>query len=92
MVIPEIVSWAKKVKSQSKEFRANNYESRRLPKIDAYLDMIVARGTVIQEQTVKMQRYTEEIQDALKKLSDYGVSVPTEPKPITKSQENPLRP
>lgn len=90
MIVPEIVVWAKKTKSDLKE-KKYSYDYKRLPKIEAYIDMIIARGTHIQEQTIKMQRYTEEIQDALTKLTSYGVSTPIEAK-TRATQENPLKP
>lgn len=90
MQIPQLVSWAKEKKLESREKR-QQYDVKRLPKIDAYVDMIIARGEYIQGSTIKMQRYMDEIQDALDKLTSYGVKTPFH-QPKTKTSENPLRP
>lgn len=90
MQIPELVKWARTKKLETREVRAQ-YDPKRLPKIDAYVDMIIARGDFISSSTIKMQRYMDEIQDALDKLGSYGVKTPFE-QTKTKVTENPLKP
>lgn len=90
MDISQLTKWAKEIKQESREKRIR-YNQKYLPKIDAYVDMIIARGDVLTANAIKGQRYMEEIQDALVKLTSYGVNVPSDNKraPI---QENPLKP
>lgn len=90
MQILEIIDWAKTMKSESREKKLR-YEPKNLPKIENYIQMIIDRGVIIQKETIRMQRYMEEIQDALTRLSSYGVSIPGESKQTAKTQENPLK-
>lgn len=90
MEMPKIINWAKAIKAESREKRLT-YDPRRLPKIDAYVDMIIDRGDHIVKETIRMNRYMEEIQDALAKLETYGVRSPLEQKQ-NRVTENPLRP
>lgn len=90
MNVIDIIKWAKAIKNESREKRLD-YDPKRLPKIDAYIDMIIARGEYISSSTIKMQKYTEEMQEALEKLSSYGLKTPID-QPKVKVSENPLLP
>ncbi len=90
MQMDKLILWAKEVKSESREQRAK-YRPIYLSKIDAYVDMIIARAEILTANAVKGQRYMEEIEDGLTKLASYGVKTPNQPKE-TKVTENPLRP
>lgn len=90
MEMKQLVTWAKSIKAQTREQRLK-YQSNALPKIDAYIQMIIDRGEIITTQTVRMQKFMEEIQEGLQRLDKMGVAIPTAPKE-QKSSENPLRP
>lgn len=92
MLTTDLLKWAQKIKKDLKEKRQVTTQLPRLGKIDAYIDMIIARGEYLVSTAIKGQKYTEEIEDALVRLSDYGVSVPGRPKEEINIKENPLRP
>lgn len=81
MNIPVIVKWAK----QQKEDITNKkikYEERDMPKIEAYLGMIISRGEIIMKETTRMQRYMDDIHEGMGNLVKRNVKVPNEnPKP-----------
>ncbi len=83
--MPQLVQWAKKTESDIR-LRKISYPDKNLSKIDAYLHMIIDRGDIIIKDTAKMNKFMEDINDGLKKLQSYGVSVPE-----TKTNENPLK-
>lgn len=77
MNIPVLVKWAKQQKADlnSKKIR---YEEKDMPKIEAYIGMIISRGEIIMEETKRMQRYMEDIADGIKNLEKRNVKVPND--------------
>lgn len=89
MTIPELNKWAKEIliniaKKQIK------YEEKQMPKIEAYLQMIIARSEIIMKETIRINRFTEDINDGLKQLGSRGVKLPNQPEQAVPN--NPLKP
>lgn len=77
MTIPELVIWAKETK-RNIDLKKTRYETKHLPKIEAYLKMLIERGEVISKNTAQISVYMEHIQDGLNKLAERGVKAPPE--------------
>lgn len=77
MRVPELTKFSKDllIKIQAKQTR---YEPKDMPKIEAYLQMIVARGEIISKDTMRMQKFIEDIQDGIGQLQKRGVVIPNE--------------
>lgn len=83
--IPVLLKWAKATLTDlgAKKLKI---EDKKVSKTDAYLRMIIDRGEIMVKEMARMQKFTEDIEDGLKKLESYGVPVPVERK-----NENPLK-
>lgn len=77
MKVPELTKYSKEmlVKIQTKQIR---FEPKDMPKIEAYLQMIVARGEIISKDTMRMQKFMEDIQEGIIQLERRGVRIPDE--------------
>lgn len=77
MRVPELTKFSREllIKIQNKQTR---YEPKDMPKIEAYLQMIVARGEIISKDTMRMQKFMEDIQDGIIQLQKRGVIIPNE--------------
>lgn len=73
--IAELLLWAKKSKKDMLDKKVL-YEEKHKPKIEAYLDMIIARCDIILKQDIQQKIYMENIEDGLIKLEARGVSLP----------------
>lgn len=82
--IPVLVNWAKKT-LKDLQLKKVVYDPKKISKIDAYLRMVIDRGEIMIKEMARMQKFTEDIQDGMKRLETYGVEVPKQ------NNENPLR-
>lgn len=79
MNIPDLVKFMKKLQSDINTKRVK-YEEKHMPKIEAYVKMIIERGEIIQKETQRMQTYMDNIGDGIKKLQERGVVIQIEEK------------
>lgn len=79
MNIVDIVKFSKDIEKQI-SVKKLRIESKYYPKAAAYAGMIVTRGEIIMKETLRMQKYMEDIEDGLKRLQSYGVVLPIEEK------------
>lgn len=84
--IPELVKWATSLSNDIRIKKAR-FEPKDMPKIDAYLHMIIDRGEIIIKDTTRIQRFMDDIQDGLKQLEKRGVKAP-ENKPENGNDRN----
>lgn len=77
MNIQDIVRFAKSIEKDITTKRLK-ISDKNIPKAGAYASMIVIRGEIIIKDTVRMQRYMDDIQDGLTRLQLYGVQMPVE--------------
>lgn len=77
MNIQDIVNFAKSIENDinKKKLRISD---KNIPKAGAYAGMIVKRGDILIQDTVRMQRYMDDIQDGLTRLQSYGIKLPPE--------------
>lgn len=77
MNLPAIIKWAKKEK-QDIDDRKIRYESKYVPDMWAHFKMIVEQGEIIQTETIRLNRYMEQIKASIKYLEEHEAKSPVE--------------
>lgn len=83
--IPDVLKFAKELQKNIQK-KAVRIDDKYYPKADAYSRMIIDRAEIIITDTIRLQRFMDDIQDGLKKLNSFGVVIPS-----SKPNENPLK-